>query len=215
MATLHRIATAVGARLEVRISWNGEALDRLLDAGHAALVEQTVRRLVASGWLCAVEVSFNIRGERGSIDVLAFHPGTRNALIVEVKSVIPDVQATLMTLDRKVRLAREIAAERGWDANHVGRLLVVGESRTSRRRVEAHQALFATALPARAVAIRSWLRAPGRPPDLAGLLFLSTGLPPAARHRMAPESQPSSRRSRTSRERVREAASSSAPREAG
>jgi len=32
--------------------------------------------LAASDWLVATEVSFNILGERGSIDILAFHPDT-------------------------------------------------------------------------------------------------------------------------------------------
>lgn len=151
LATLERIATALGARLELRLSWNGEALDRLMDAGHAALVELVVATLQAAGWECAVEVSFNIRGERGSVDVLAFHRATRIVLVVEVKSVVPDVQATLMTLDRKARLGRQLAELQGWSASGVSRLLVVGESRTSRRRVDAHATVFRTALPARAV----------------------------------------------------------------
>jgi len=185
---LQRIADAVGARLDVRLSWNGEALDRLLDSGHAALVEQAVRRLGAEGWLSSVEVSFNVRGERGSIDILGFHPDTGTVLVVEVKSVVPDVQATLMTLDRKARLAREVARDRGWVATRVGRLLVIAESRTSRRRIETHRALFEAALPSRAIAVRSWLRSPDGQPAFAGLLFLSSGLPPVARHRVTARS---------------------------
>ena len=84
VATLDRIPNALGARLELRLSWNGEALDRLLDAGHAALVDEVVRRLRTAGWDCAVEVSSNVRGERGAVDVLAFHPWTRMLLVVEV-----------------------------------------------------------------------------------------------------------------------------------
>jgi len=155
LATLARIASSLGARLEARLSWNGEALDRLLDAGHAALVERVVKRLRAVGWECAVEVSFNVRGERGSVDVLAFHRATRMLLVVEVKSVVPDVQAMLMTLDRKARLGREIAKQLGWSAVGIGRLLVIGESRTSRRRVDMHASVFAASLPSRAIAIRA------------------------------------------------------------
>lgn len=108
---LNAIAGALSARLDLRLSWNGEGLDRLLDADHAALVEEVARALRALEWSVKVEVSFNIRGERGSIDVLAFHPGTGVVLVVEVKSVVPDVQATLHVLDRKSRLALEIARE--------------------------------------------------------------------------------------------------------
>lgn len=185
LATLERIASGLGARLEVRLSWNGEALDRLLDAGHAALVEQVVQRLRASGWECAVEVSFNVRGERGSVDVLAFHPATRILLVVEVKSVVPDVQAMLMTLDRKARLGRAIAQQLGWSPLGIGRLLVIAESRTSRRRVDVHGSLFAAALPSRAIAIRAWLLEPHARPPLAGLLFLSPAHGVAARHRVS------------------------------
>jgi transcriptional regulator with XRE-family HTH domain len=184
LSTLHRIASALGARLEIRLTWNGEALDRLLDAGHAALVEAIVARLKIAGWERAVELSFNVWGERGSIDVLAFDPMSRTVLVVEVKSVVPDIQATLMTLDRKARLAPELARERGWDAVRVGRLLVIGESRTSRRRVASHRAIFDAALPARGIAVREWLAAPSGRPPLAGLIFLSSGRPTAARHRV-------------------------------
>jgi len=183
LVTLDRIATAVGARLEIRLTWNGEALDRLLDAGHAALVEATVELLTRAGWDCAVELSFNVWGERGSIDLLGFHRPSGTLLVVEVKSVVPDVQATLMTLDRKVRLAPDIARQRDWIGARVGRLLVIGESRTSRRRVDAHRAIFEAALAARGVAVRAWIRSPASAPPLAGLMFLSSGRPTAARHR--------------------------------
>lgn len=185
LATLDRIAAALGARLEIRLTWNGEGLDRLLDAAHAALVEATVERLRRAGWECAVELTFNVWGERGSVDVLAFHRSSRTLLVVEVKSVVPDVQAMLMTLDRKARLAPELARQREWNAISVGRLLVIGESRTSRRRIEAHRAIFDAALPARGVAVRAWMRDPDNRPPLAGLMFLSSGRPTAARHRVA------------------------------
>lgn len=184
LVTVERIATTLGARLDVRLSWKGEGLDRLLDAGHAALVEIVVEALHAASWECAVEVSFNIRGERGSVDVLALHPRRRVVLVVEVKSVVPDVQATLMALDRKARLGRALAELQGWSASGVGRLLVVGESRTSRRRVEAHEAIFRTVLPARAVDIRRWLLQPTADPALAGLWFLSSGHGASTRHRV-------------------------------
>ena len=130
--TVDAIVRALSARLELRVSWNGEGLDRLLDADHAALVETVANVLRSLGWDVAAEVSFNIRGERGSIDVLAFHPGTRTILVVEVKSVVADVQATLVVFDRKTRLATEIARQRGWVGRGVGRVLVVADRRTAR-----------------------------------------------------------------------------------
>jgi transcriptional regulator with XRE-family HTH domain len=89
LAALDAVARALSARLEVGLSWNWEGLDRLLDAYHAAIVEVVARELRALEWDVAVEVTFNIRGERGSIDILAFHPATGVILVVEVKSVVP------------------------------------------------------------------------------------------------------------------------------
>jgi transcriptional regulator with XRE-family HTH domain len=129
--TLDHVAATLGARVSCRLTWNGESLDRLLDADHAAIVEYVLGALRAQGSLVAPEVSFNIYGERGSVDVLAFHPSVRVVLVVEVKSVVPDVQLTLVTLDRKERLAPRIARERGWEGVAVARLLVIREDRTA------------------------------------------------------------------------------------
>ena len=131
---LVRVAAALGARIDVRLLWQGEGLDRLLDAGHADLVERIIELLTASDWLTATEVSFNVRGERGSIDILAFHPPTGTLLVIEVKSVVPDMQAMLSGIDRKGRLAREIARSRGWNVTTVTRLLILPDDRTARRR---------------------------------------------------------------------------------
>ena len=188
---LGRIAGALGASLDVRLRWNGEQLDRLLDASHAATVAAALDRLGRLGWESAVEVSFSIWGERGSIDILARHPGTATVLVVEVKSVIPDLQAMLHDLDRKARLARAIAEARGWHTVSVARLLVVAESATSRQRVRRHDGVLRVALPDRGSVVRQWLAAPsGRP--LRGIMFLSnvqhshTGLPIWRRQRVRP-----------------------------
>ncbi len=168
--TLDRIAAALGARMSLRLLWHGEALDRLLDAAHAGLVEQMVAMLVDRGWQVVPEVTFSHYGERGSIDVLSWHALRGALLIVEVKSVVPDVQAMLAGVDRKQRLGPRIAVERGWKADTVSRLIVLPDSRTARRRIETHRATFDLAYPARTRAVRRWLVAPKGP--LAGILFL-------------------------------------------
>lgn len=181
---LDAIAAALSARLDLRLSWNGEGLDRLLDADHAALVDVVARVLRALEWSVKVEVSFSIRGERGSIDVLAFHPDTGVVLVVEVKSVVPDVQATLFVLDRKSRLALEIARENGWLGRSVGRLLVIRATRTARRRIEEHAETFRVAAPARSLAVKRWLRAPDPERPFSGLWFVSDDRSTGARHRV-------------------------------
>jgi hypothetical protein len=170
VATLRKLGEALDASLEVRLSWNGEGLDRLLDQAHADLVEGLVTRLRDDGWVAKVEASFSIDGERGSIDVLAYHEATGIVLVTEVKSVVPDSQATLSGVDRKARLAPEIARARGWDCRGVARLLVIGDSTTSRRRVEALSTTYRAAFPVTGRDVSRWMRHPDRP--IAGLLFL-------------------------------------------
>jgi transcriptional regulator with XRE-family HTH domain len=73
---IEAILDALGARLELLVQWRGAALDRVLDEGHAQLVAEIVRRLERFGWAVQVEVSFSEYGDRGSIDVLAWHAAT-------------------------------------------------------------------------------------------------------------------------------------------
>lgn len=182
--TLDRILQALGARLRVSVDWNGEALDRLLDSEHAHLVEETLRHLTRLGWDCAAEVTFSIGRERGSVDVLAWHAGARALVVIEVKTVVPDVQAMLATLDRKTRLGASIAGARGWRPLGLGCLLVVRESRTSRRRVEAHVLTFGAQLPERTVAVKRWLAGPKSGSPVRSLWFVSDRHQATPRHRV-------------------------------
>lgn len=175
VATLERVAGALGARILVKVLWQGEGLERLVDGRHAAVVEEIVRALRAAGWTVATEVSFNEFGERGSIDIFAFHPETRSILVVEVKTVIGDAQELQSTLDRKVRLAPKLARDRGWRATSVSKLLVVVDTRSNRQQAAALAATFDTAFPARTWAVRRWIAAPTRDAPLRGLWFLRTG----------------------------------------
>ena len=80
----------VGAALEVHLPftprWRGGDAVRLLDEGHSSIVEHIVRALRRSGWEVVVEYTFNHFGERGSVDVLAWHPLHRALLLLEVKT---------------------------------------------------------------------------------------------------------------------------------
>ena len=173
------MSEALDADLDIRLRWNGEGLDRLLDQAHAGLVEALVERLRAFGWDVDVEASFSIAGERGSIDVAAFHRPSGLVLVSEVKSVVPDSQATIHGLDRKSRLAPQIARARGWDCRGVARLLVIGDSSTSRRRIAQLTATYGTAFPVVGRQALQWLREPRSP--ISGLLFLPYARPTNAR----------------------------------
>lgn len=160
---VERVVVGLGGELDVRVRWRGEELDRLLDAVHAALGERLVEILAGAGWQCAVEVTFWIRGEKGSVDLLAWHPTTGRLLVVETKSVVPDLQQMLSSLDRKVRLAPEIAARRGWRGTGVAKAIVLAGTSANRGRAERFGATLRTVLPSDGRAIRSWLAAPEGP----------------------------------------------------
>ena len=179
---LERVLLDLGARLHVRVLWRGEELDRLLDRDHARIVEQVLDLLARDGWLARPEVSFQVAGERGSIDILAWHAATRSLLVVEVKSVVPDIQATIGGLDRKARLGPVIARDRGWVPRFVARVLALPDDRTSRRRIDAFASTFDRALPARTTIVKRWLANPDG--TLAGVLFLSNPPHVQARHRV-------------------------------
>jgi transcriptional regulator with XRE-family HTH domain len=171
--SIRRIAHALDADFVVQLRWRGGDLDRLVDEAHAALVGTTAELLRRAGWQLRLEVSYAIYRERGSIDILAWHPRYRALLVVEVKSELTNVEETLRKQDEKVRLAPRIVAEQlGWQVTHVGRLLVLPEQSTARRRVERRSAVMDVAYPSRGAEARRWLAAPAGP--TAGLLFVST-----------------------------------------
>lgn len=158
------------AWLDVR--WDQGILDRLLDEGHATLTGAVAARLAGWGWEVAPEVSYSVFGERGSIDLMAWHAPSRTLLIVEIKTELVSVEATLRKHDEKVRLGPRIAAERlGWRAVAVGGVVVLPSDRTERRRVDRHAALLLPALPARGLALRQWLKRPTG--TVAGLWFVT------------------------------------------
>jgi transcriptional regulator with XRE-family HTH domain len=138
MGTLRRVLAALDARVEVGVRWRGGALDRLLDERHASLVGRVVEQLQSAGWVVRVEASYAHYGERGSVDVLAFHPASRTLLIVEGKTELASIEATLWKVDEKVRLARILANGAGWEARMAARLLVLPSTTTARRAVKRH-----------------------------------------------------------------------------
>lgn len=102
--------------------------------------------------------------------MFAFHPPTSSALVVEVKSVVPDSQAMLFAIDRKVRLAGRIAVDRGWRASSIASLLVIGDSSSARDRIAALDATYRARFPVRGRAVRTWLQEPVG--AISGLLFV-------------------------------------------
>jgi transcriptional regulator with XRE-family HTH domain len=172
LRTLRGVLGAVDAWAVIELRWRGAALDRLLDEGHAFLIGAVAECLRTSGWLVELDVTYSEFGERGSIDILAFHPTARILLVIEAKTDVPSAEGTIRKLDEKQRLAASIAGKRfGWHTRTVARLLVMPESSTLRARVMRHRAVFAEAFPVRNVAVKAWLASPVG--TISGLWFLS------------------------------------------
>lgn len=169
VGALRRLIEVLDGRLVVEMLWRGAELDRLLDAHHAALAENIARLLRNAGWDVRVEVSFNVYGDRGRYDILAYHAATRILLVVEIKTRLGDVQDTLGRLDVKVRLARNVGRQFGWQPATVTPLLLVAEDATNRRRVAAHPTLFSS-FSLRGRAALAWLRRPTQGGTPSGLL---------------------------------------------
>jgi transcriptional regulator with XRE-family HTH domain len=166
------ICRVLEIRPDLAPRWRGGELDRLLNADHAALLEGVSRRFVRlAGWISIPEVTFSIYGERGSIDLLAWHAASRSLLVVELKTAIVDIHDLLGTLDRKRRLASAIARGRGWQPTSVSVWAAVSDTPTNRRRVAAHEVTLRSALPSRGSEVGRWLRRPSG--SVAALSFLS------------------------------------------
>jgi transcriptional regulator with XRE-family HTH domain len=148
LRTLLSVAAKLGVSLEVLPRSAGGELDRIVGARHAALGEVVAGWIsLQPGWVVAAEVSFSIYGERGIVDLLAWHEPSGSVLVVELKTAIVDVDELIGTLDKKRRLAVQIARSRGWPARCVSAWLVVADSSTNRRRVAEHRTLLRSGLP--------------------------------------------------------------------
>jgi transcriptional regulator with XRE-family HTH domain len=166
LAVLRRVAAYLEIRLDLVPRWRGGDLDRLLNSRHSALHEAVARDFTRrSGWIFRPEVSFAIWGERGVIDILAFHPGRQALLVIELKTDIADVNELVGTFDKKVRHASEIATSIGWSVPSeatVSAWVIVASGRTNRRRIQAHGSMLRAAFPVDGRSIGGWLAAPDR-----------------------------------------------------
>jgi transcriptional regulator with XRE-family HTH domain len=164
LSSLRAVAAALDVRVDLRAMWRGGDLDRLLNARHSRLHELVARRFAGlPGWITEPEVSFSIYGERGIVDIIAWHPVRKALLVIELKTDIADVNELVGTIDRKRRLADRIARDRGWDVpkgTAASVWVIIAAGRTNRRRVHAHEAMLRAAFPLDGRAIGRWLAKP-------------------------------------------------------
>lgn len=184
LAKLRKVAAVLEVRLRVEPSWRGAAMDIVLSSRHGALAERVTQLLLAAGWEVRPEVSFNWFGERGVVDLVAWHAPTRTLLLIEVKTELADVGDLLAVTDRRRRLGAKIAEPFGWRPRHIAQWVVVAESRTNERRLAAHRALIRAAFPADGRAIPGYLANAGR--AFSAFSFLPDSSGSSARRGAAP-----------------------------
>jgi transcriptional regulator with XRE-family HTH domain len=173
---LRRVALVLGLQLSIELRSPRGDLDRILNAAHADLHE-AIAQLLGSlpGWTWRPEVSFSIYGERGVIDILAWHAASRSLLIIELKTVLVDPQELVATMGRRTRLGREIARGLGWAPDRVSAWVILLDSSTNRRRQRRHLGLLRAAFPQSGHAMRGWLLRPTG--SIAALSFWSYDAP--------------------------------------
>jgi len=185
LGMLRRVFAAVDVRVTIAPRGVGADLPRLADAHHSAMHEDAARLFATLGeWVAVPEVTFSEFGERGSIDIVAWHAPTRSLLVIELKTELVDLQDTVSTLDRKVRLAAKIGRDRGWEPASVSSWLVVAEGRSNRRLVARHEAFLRSRFPRDGHALLGWLRRPSGRID--ALSFLSSDRSTSTGQRLAP-----------------------------
>lgn len=199
LGKLRRVAATLDVRLVLEPRWRGAAVDRVLATRHASMTEAVVRLLLAAGWQVQPEVSFSHYGERGVVDIVAWHAPTGTLLLVELKTELVDLNGLLATTDRRRRLAGVIAAPFDWTPRRVAQWVVVAESKTNRRRLGAHRVAYRAAFPDDGRAVAGWLHRPDR--GLSALWFLPDSAGSSERGRRAPTLRVSRARSRSGRRR--------------
>jgi DNA-binding XRE family transcriptional regulator len=199
LGKLRRVAAILEVRLVLEPRWRGAGLERIVAGRHAFMTETVAAMLVAAGWDVRPEVSFSHFGERGVVDLVAWHASTRTLLLVELKTELVDPNDLLAVTDRRRRLAAVIAAPFGWQPLQVGQWVVLGESRTNHRRLAAFRTALRAAFPADGRSIKRWLADPVS--SMSALWFLPNSATTGVRHGVTP------------RQRVRLRRPSVAPRE--
>ncbi len=156
-----RIAAALDIRIDVVPRWRGGELEQLLNSAHSAMQEQVSRILAhLPQWVFQPEVSFAIYGERGAIDILAFHPASGSLLVIELKTSLIDVGGLIAQVNRYTRLATRVATQHGWRATTVSCWVIVRDSSTNRRRAASATMALRTAFPDDGRRMRAWLHEP-------------------------------------------------------
>ena len=161
VGAIRSVATTLGMWVDITPRWRGSDLDRMLNGAHSVLQGSVLRLFErAPGWTAIPEATYSIYGERGAIDILAWHAATRSLLIVELKTLLVDPAELVRKMDERRRLARRVGRERGWQPAAVSTWVLLTDTRTNRRHVTGHARVLAPLAAVDGRSMRAWLRAP-------------------------------------------------------
>jgi hypothetical protein len=157
-----RVCAPLEIRVELQPRGRGGDLDRMINERHSALHESVARSLANAfpDWVMAHEVSFNVFGERGVVDMILWHPARRPLLIIELKTELVELGLLLATVDRRRRLAADIVMDCGSETQAVSSWVIVARSRTTERRIAEHRTMLRSAVPDTQRRIDAWLGDP-------------------------------------------------------
>lgn len=161
LGMVRRVLGALGMSLKLLAEWQGVELDKLSASGHDALqgaVLAFLERL--EGWEAVAEATFSIFGERGAIDILAWHAATRTLVVIELKTMLVDAGEVVRKSDQRNRLASTIAAKRGWRPKTISRWLIFTDTSANRRDVRRHESVLRPVAKLDGHAMHAWLRGP-------------------------------------------------------
>jgi DNA-binding XRE family transcriptional regulator len=120
------------------------------------------RRFRQGGWLVVRETEIAHGRSHGWIDLLAFHPGTRTLLVVEIKTRLDDVGSVERQLAWYERSARDIAASSGWRPSSILSWLLLLQSDEVENAIRRDRDVLREGFPVRASEMRSIFH--GNPP---------------------------------------------------
>ena len=195
LRSIRAIAAALDSEIVLSPRWRGGDLGRLLNARHSAMHEELSGRFVSlEDWVIEPEVSFSVFGERGVIDALAWHGATGSLLVIELKTEFVDVNELMGSVDRKRRLAADVARDRGWRVQSVSTWVAVADGRTNRRTLARHRLTLRTKFPADGHALGAWLRHPAATINALGFVpvdaLASSGVAVSGSRRVRPAWSP-------------------------
>lgn len=160
LARMHRLATATGHDLSIRLFPGGGV--RLRDSGQLAVADQ-IRATTHASWRIRLEVPVGIPPDRRAADLVL--EATDELVAIEVERALLDFQAQF----RAAQLKRAALAERS--GRSVRLVMALPDTRRNRAVTETHRSILETALPISSRSIWASLRS-GRPVGGDGLLWV-------------------------------------------